>query len=232
MYGTIEGFRDFILASGEYADPQEVTDNTIENVLDSASAGVDSYVGRPLSQATVTEYYSGNGRMLLPLRRWPVTSITSLYVDSTGYFGYPSGAFGSTTQLTAGTHYVLARDGSEGTSADSGMVVYLGGASNSWLASPRSGGVLTPGMGRNGWPMGVGNIKITYTGGYAITPQEVITATYLLAQTLISQSQNNQFQPTSESIGPYSVNKSQLQYYAREVRGFATCLARYRETAF
>lgn len=63
--------------SGETED-----DSIIEYLIDGVSAAFNSYVGRQILEKTdTTLYLDGNGRALLQLPRWPVTSITSVTED-------------------------------------------------------------------------------------------------------------------------------------------------------
>lgn len=224
-YGTVEGLKDFLKVSAT----DTTYDDTYYDVLRFASQGVDTYCGRSFTQAAYTWYTSGTGRpeVLLPNRPVSTTGLT-VYLDNNGYYGQGASAFPASTLLTAGSDYVLRVDG-DGRS-ESGILLWLGAASSNW-PTWRTTGVLTPGVAVAGWPVGLGNIKVGYTGGYATIPADIEAATYLLSQVLIAQTDNNAFQPTSETIGPYSVSSQQLSYFAREVFNHSAALARYRELA-
>jgi hypothetical protein len=212
-----------------------VTVSTFDSLFDQlivlASDGVDDYCGRTFSTATRTEYYSGTGRQFLLLRHRPVTSITSIYSDPKGFGGQGTDPFPSTTLLTAGVHYLLEMDSIENPAwGESGMVRWLGSSAD--LIGDYSSivpGMLTPGYAALGWPRGALNLKVTYVAGYSTIPDTIKTACFLLIQKLKAQTENNEFKVTGGSIGPYSFNKGQLQYYAREVFDEVAALQRYRE---
>jgi len=54
----------------------------IKDCINDASQTIADYCGRDLKIATYTEYYDGLGETELPLRHWPIVSITSLYDDT------------------------------------------------------------------------------------------------------------------------------------------------------
>lgn len=153
--------------------PLDYTDFT-QATLDLAPqvvALIEEYLGRKLEQATYTEFYSGNGTPYLPLRHRPVQSITALYLDEAAGYGDAPGAFGPETLLTPGTDYALVRDQPDGSSR-SGLVARLGDA---WPRPVvRSAGVIAPALGD-----GFGNIKVTYTAGYATPPPDLQLAVSL-----------------------------------------------------
>jgi hypothetical protein len=228
LFGSVEAYKEFV------KDDTSTYDENYLRILTLASAGVETYCGRTFAQTSYTEYVSGTGHPELLCRHRPVvTSGLTVYLDSGGYWGQGSGAFASTTALTAGSDYALRLDEPEASRSKSGILVWLGGsAESSGWPSWRSTGLLTPGIVQSGWPVGQGNLKLVYTAGFADIPDAVEEAVYLLSQTLIAQTDNNTFQDTSESLGPYSLSKTQLSYFAREVRGFKEALARYREVSW
>lgn len=112
----------------------------------------------------VTEYYSGNGQPFMRLRQRPVQSITSVYVDNTGYWGDGANAFAAATVLTSGTDYALVKDNADATEQSLAGQVFRIGAT--WLRYPlRIPGMLTSVNG-----LSKGNIKVTYTFGFAPVP--------------------------------------------------------------
>lgn len=111
-----------------------------------------------------TEYYSGNGCRNLHLRETPVLSVSSVYLDPTGYYGQGANAFAAETLLVAGTDYAvrLEADGI----GRSGVVEKIAGSwSGVYMRSP---GGLTARMSKAS-----GNIKTTYTAGYAPIPADL-----------------------------------------------------------
>jgi hypothetical protein len=228
LFGSVEGYKEFV------KDSTSTYDENYLRILTLASAGVETYCGRTFAQASYTEYVSGTGHPELLCRHRPVvTSGLTVYLDSAGYWGQGSGAFASTTALTAGSDYALRIDEPEASRSKSGILVWLGGsAESSGWPSWRSTGLLTPGIVQSGWPVGQGNIKLVYTAGFADIPDQVELATYILAQGLVAATDNNSFQDVGESLGPYRLEKAQLQYYARELIGFKDALVRYREVSW
>lgn len=123
---------------------------------------------------TLTEFYSGSGTELLLLDQRPVQSISSIYLDSGGWFGDPSGSFASGTLLTSGVDYALKRDNNSRTEKGlSGIVARINGY---WPRPSRSrGDLLTADFGDV-----YGNIKVTYTAGWKTIPPDIIFACNML----------------------------------------------------
>lgn len=83
-YTTVDKVKKY--AQVQYGDlgftSQTEFDNWIQNTLiPAAESYVDLYTGRTFSQATVTEYYDGNGKNYLLLSKYPVTNISSIKVS-------------------------------------------------------------------------------------------------------------------------------------------------------
>lgn len=152
--------------------------------LAGADAAIKGYTHRDLEQTTYpgcavggdgdSGYYDGNGSLFLILRQWPVTSVTSVYVDATGRYGEnPDGAFDSTTLLTYGTDYDLRLDGClPGTTtkcSNSGILRRIGFPwPSSWVK--RYGQILPRQI------QGNGNCKISYVAGFLTIPADLIVA--------------------------------------------------------
>ncbi len=128
---------------------------------------VKSYCKWELEQATATDYPDGNGQPDLPLRRPYVSSVTSVYLDSTGYYGQSNNAFPAASLLTAGTDYALVLD--DGSDARGGRLRRLG-LGNYWywpsdlIYAQYPGGITY--APPPWWPVGSGNLKVTYTFGF------------------------------------------------------------------
>jgi len=111
----------------------------------------------PFNQAiTYTESYSGNGNELLPMRNWPVLSVSSVQV------------YGNTIpQSTVPNNYGWYIE-------DSGK--FLGLRNGPLLAglSPNGWGGFTRSPAgypaKTGWPKGIDCIQVTYSGGFAAAP--------------------------------------------------------------
>lgn len=111
------------------------------------------YVGATLTQATYTHYLpksDGIAYHILRLLEWPVRSITSIYLDHTGYFGQAPGAFAASTILTAGQDYYLNLD--RGGMSMFGHVTRVGGMFQGRMTT---------------WPRTAGSVKVTYVAGFS-----------------------------------------------------------------
>ena len=145
-------------------------------MLRGAEDAVRAHCGRDLTDGFESKsrtYYPpmtelGTTRIALPER--PVTAITSIHIDSTGYFGVPSGAFASDTEQTSGTQYVLEME--DGTTSSSGVVIKLPGILGGSATAPSSQASV--------WPTYTGGVKIVYTGGYVPRPNASATMPRLI----------------------------------------------------
>lgn len=136
-----------------------IDQNTFSVPVNVTGAGTAGYYSR-----TFTEFYSGNGTRFLKLKQRPVQSVTSMYLDNSGYWGEGSNAFASTSQLTAGTDFALVRDNGEAIEQSlTGQVAKIAGVWDEPASRPR--GMLTATRG-----VALGNIKATYIAGYMPVP--------------------------------------------------------------
>lgn len=104
-------------------------DAELLRLIPAVDAFIERYCNRPLESATITEYHSGRaGQAMLKLRRYPVTSITSLHDDVDRGYG--------TGTLLAASDYVLTDPPAglvelDGTTFDEGLnnikIVYVTG---------------------------------------------------------------------------------------------------------
>ena len=151
-------------------------DDKLTAMLRGAEDAVRAHCGRKETDGFESKsrtYYPplselGTTRIALPER--PVTAITSIHIDSPGYFGVPSGAFASDTEQTSGTQYVLEME--DGTSSISGVLIKLPGILGGSATAPSSQSSV--------WPAYTGGIKIIYTGGYVPRPNASATMPRLL----------------------------------------------------
>tara|TARA_R100001143_G_scaffold43796_1_gene39241 strand:+ start:312 stop:995 length:684 start_codon:yes stop_codon:yes gene_type:complete len=151
-------------------------DDKLTAMLRGAEDAVRAHCGRDLTDGFESKsrtYYPpmaelGTTRIALPER--PVTAITSIHIDSTGYFGVPSGAFASDTEQTSGTQYVLEME--DGTTSSSGVVIKLPGILGGSATAPSSQASV--------WPTYTGGVKIIYTGGYVPRPNASATMPRLI----------------------------------------------------
>lgn len=173
----------------------------IIQLLASAEARIKRYCNRDfVYRASVTEYYAGNGTQELRLRRRPVHSIGSLYLDYGGYGGTPSGSFASTTQLTSGTDFWLVKDDLDNIYNEdvshSGIVERIGHVWPSKRFRPLEI------LGHQRRPHR-GCIKVTYTGGYRQVPHDLKQAVWDLTSYMEAGSVFGRI-PQSESGEGYS----------------------------
>lgn len=114
-----------------------------------------------------------------------------IFADAAGAYGDYSGGFAASTRLTLGTDFALRRDGADGASSKSGVLVRLGGsgaggASNAWgdWGWPGSigGGSLTARRAAI-WGETRGGYKVTSVCGYApdAVPDDLRSAVHQLA---------------------------------------------------
>ena len=141
-------------------------DAQLASILLGVTAHIKNVINRDLESASYTEYYSGDNTPILLLRQFPVSSITSIYVDDSGYWGSGTGSpFAAATLLTAGTDYSL-RSNSSTDGGLSGLVYRIGSI---WRSPMRR----DAGYVSNQSGVGVGNIKATYVAGYSTIPADI-----------------------------------------------------------
>lgn len=75
---TLANLRTFL--KKQTADTAD--DTLLENIISRVSADVEKRCGRSFIAATVTEYYEGNGKAEMLVRRPPINSITSIHIDA------------------------------------------------------------------------------------------------------------------------------------------------------
>lgn len=190
-------------------------------------AAVKAYCKWGIEQATATSFESGNGYVDLPLKRPFVSSITGLWQDDGGYYGKGVNAFASNTQLVEGQDFVLVLD--DETMGKSGLVRRLTCAVNlfpSDLFFGRLGGLSY--RRPNYWPVGYGNLKVTYTYGFSslTMPLDIKLAVQTAVGTCINSVKWG-FPVQSEGIGSHNYSLA----IAREPEFGTTrqLLSRYRD---
>lgn len=174
-----------------------ISDASVELALSAASTAAVKYCGREFEEDTVTEYYDGNGYPELPLKRFPISSVSSVYLDTNGWYGQNSSGFASNTQLTAGTQYVVDYDKS---------ALMLVSYSQTWPWSAQGSGWLYAGLMRRGaswiaWPKWPGCVKVTYTAGYSLAtmPKDLISAVCSMANYVLISADGGGMITTSTS---------------------------------
>lgn len=150
-------------------------DTLVTDVLiPTAQAEIEAYTDRVIESATYTdEAYSGDGSQELLLRNWPVTVLTSIKVKADD--GTTTTLDSSDYRADLGTH-------------NTGLVVrlpYTGGSSR--LAVDDWGEPLGYRSQGASFPEGFQNILVTYTGGYATVPANIVLAAHRLIDHYLSQ---------------------------------------------
>jgi hypothetical protein len=174
------------------ASADTTKDSWITALLPAAEAAIKQYCGRDFTAAAATEYYTGANVPRLPLKRFPVTSVASVYEARAGFYG--TGPDGYGTALTAGVDYALDSEGNA-SGSKRGVLVRLNGV---WH---EDGNTLA--YGRLVRPQGPawGNVKVTYTAGEC--PDDVKYAISLLVQQMMRSAPYGGDVPLREKIGRY-----------------------------
>lgn len=197
-----------------------VTDDTFSVAVDNTTGNGGSAATLGTYARTYTEYYNGSGTPDLWLREWPVHSISSIYEDGGGYWGNATGAFGSTTQLTDGTHFAIVQENERTEEGASGLVLRIGA---NWPASYRQGETLVAAK-----RAGLGNIKVTYTAGYANLPWNIRKACHqLVAEMRMSSESGGPMQ--SENLDYYSYQRMSASELSMQLSSVRKLLSRYKE---
>ncbi len=191
-----------------------ITGTTQDALLTQILGGVDrairSYTSRRLELATRTEYYSGQNRAELVLRDWPVWDDDQLtvHLDASGYFGKKANAFPTESLLVSGTDYALQLDGPDGFEGQdelgsaSGILVRLGLGNNIGDAFRRYS--VVAGYIVTSWPIGQGNIKVTYTSGYDPIPDDLSLAAMQMSAIIYRTRLYGGVRLGAETLGKYS----------------------------
>ena len=171
-------------------------DTELGRILDATEAAIGKFCRRnyqgsanALTSFEATEHFSGSGQADLWLPRFPVTAISALYVDQNGYYGHGASAFPADSEWTIGESFVPADDFADLSSK--GRLVSLWNTRGGLFGAE--------------WPVGVGNIKITYTAGFATIPDDLVQAVHQLFGEFAARFRNdNKPMMQSETHGRYS----------------------------
>jgi hypothetical protein len=201
------------------ADTSE--DALLKQIIGAVDAEAKKFFDRQIEQATYTDYYDGNNSRVLLLNEYPVTSVASVYEDTTAYWGSVTSSFGTTTLLTSGIDYALALDGRNGV-AEAGRIFKLTGVwSGRW--DYRRGN-----LGATIKPM-PGSIKVTYTAGYAsgAIPQDIKLGLWQVCSQVRATIPKG-YLLQSESLGEYSYALAALAVTYLRMGTTEQLLSRYR----
>lgn len=212
-HGLVTG--DVIVIGGSNSTPTidgsrtvtRLTDDTFSVPVNVTVAGTQGFYAK-----TFTDYLCGKGDSTLILKESPVLSVTSVYLDDSAYFGDAAGAFAADTLLTSGEDYALDKA--------RGFLIRIG---TTWPnINERGVGLLASGVSD-----GVGNVKVTYTPGYAEgVPYDIQQAAgNLVAELLATAETGGGMQ--SESVDYYSYSRASAAEQAQMLSSVKGMLARY-----
>lgn len=154
---TLDQFKDYLGLTSTSEDAQ------LHGILDSVETAIENFCRRKFKSASYTEYHDGHGLQKLFLEHRPLTAITGVWVDDDGYYGNGSDPFPSSDEWTSGTDFVPKRTDQSEKNASALIALRSAGNANGY------------------WPVGDGNIKVTYTAGYTAIPEDLILAIHSLA---------------------------------------------------
>ena len=161
-------------------DPGDTSEDLkIGFLIDQAAGLIDDFLGRNVTFRSRTQYYNGTGTQKLNLRARPVYTSPTIqcWEEDSGFFGQPTDAFPSDSELTYGEDFVLWVDEDDGTSRN-GILVRK---TAYWpRVMIRERGLLTPFQAS-----GFGNIKVIYSAGYYVDnlpPQFRLAANLLIGK--------------------------------------------------
>lgn len=177
-------------------------DAFLNQILLEIDTAVLRFCKRDFASAAATEYYDGTGRETLILKRRPVTAVAGVWVDQAGYYGHNASGFPASSAWTIGQQFAppsLAESEQNG-----GLLLALPGGWPANFGGPWSG-CSNFGWAAGTWPEGRGNIKVTYTAGYTVIPDDLELAVHHLAAALRSTAEKGLAGPVgSETFGEYS----------------------------
>lgn len=158
-----------------------------------------------------------------------------LFFDQQGYYGQNPNGFGSGTQLSPFTQYMVKLD-KGGRSSYQGLIQKVGGAGAGFWGFYYPENVFSgklAGYKQPYWPRGDGNIKLMYSAGYAWNklPQDLVYACSMLAAYMVRIMPSGQ-PLSSESLGAYSYSILQGSVDIPELGSLPRTLAPYREVSF
>lgn len=152
----------------------------LTQILAQAEALVRKYVRQTwaVPSASYTQYLNGRNSDTIVLKHKPVVSITSVYLDPSGFWGTGDSAFAAATLLTAGTDYALEPDQSDGGSY-SGILRRINGV---WPPAVQ----FTRGNLYSAMVDSKGPVKVTYVAGFATgaVPADITLAVNLVSANL------------------------------------------------
>lgn len=220
MLTSLAQIKAFLNISGS----DTTQDFQLNGLQAAAESIVQSRLKRNLEPASYTEYYAGNSQRTIALRNRPVLSINAIYEDFNAFNETHLNSFGPATLLVPGIHYALDVDTGTTTST-SGLVIRIGGV---WQEIGR---VYFPGKLAAEIGPTYGNLKITYTAGYEVIPQDIQYAVCLLVS-IMKRTLPFGGNVASEKIGDYEYKMFDPSSGKDPLIGSVDqILSRYREPA-
>jgi hypothetical protein len=193
-----------------------IDDDTFSIPVNVTVAGTKGYYAKQF-----TEFYAGTGARFLILNNRPVHSITSLYLDPSGYYGDGPDAFGASTLLVAGTDYELVKDNANET--EKSLRGFLARISDYWpRPGQRTAGLLADTAGQ-----ALGNIKVTYVAGYFPVEPDLSFACEQAIKLVRSMGERGR-SLSSESDGYYSYTIEPASDKANRFGEIRSLLSSYR----
>lgn len=121
-------------------------DEFLESLINIAYKRIERHIGRQVKEKQYTEYYNGDGTNRLVLRRWPVTSVTSVKM----------GPYGDITNMVdvSNLDYFIDLD------PDSSIgVIEIAQSMNS----------ISPSY----FEIGIRNVRVVYNAGWTVVPNDL-----------------------------------------------------------
>lgn len=192
-------------------------------LLAAADSALKLELDRDIEQSNYVEYYNGNGTRYLVLKHYPVTAVTEVKLDFSGYFGHGTlNPFDSTSVLVDGSDYVMQWDDNAGATSNSGILLRL---NTVWSELTRA---YTQGKVTQEVQPALGNIKVTYTAGYSPVPADLQWACALLVVHMKQQAVTA-WPLEAEKIGEYSY-KLAVRMIKNVPGSFASTIKKYKRT--
>ncbi len=211
---------DILTAAGVVLSGDTVSDSPIIARYDllrrQIEAAVKNYVKWGIEAVSgAVCYRDGKGFLDVYLPPW-VSSVANVWLDSNGHYGQGTDPVPfADDPLTVGRDYVLVLDADNVNdttpNAKGGLLRKTG-----WLSNPPFPSDLVRFRGRSGglawspgptWPIGAGNIKIEYTYGFSVIPEDIKLAVET-AHAIVRNTTRYGWPVTSESLTDYSYSAS------------------------
>lgn len=135
-----------------------VDDALLTRLITACSERIAQYIQRNIGTGTITETRNGSGTNQMYLGHWPVTAITSVTVNGATVPAAVNGSAGYSCQVWDGTSIPIKEP-----------ILQVTGGFGVWQGQYGNGGY-------GCFPMGVNNVTIVYTAGFATVPEDIAQA--------------------------------------------------------